>query len=213
VRAYPQTVAGTPSSWSYDPSTATFALSYSTTLPGGDPGAGLETDIFVPARHYPHGYRVKVSGASVVSAPTAGTLRLCNTPGAAKVSVTVMPDTGGSTGPPDTSAQSPSDCPAPANASPPAAAVSAPAAAPCVSNRRFVIHVTLRRGVRLLGGTARIAGRRFPIRRGRRPHATVDLRGLPAGRFRLVVTLRIRRHGRASTLRVTRRYRTCTPHA
>jgi hypothetical protein len=78
-------------------------------------------------------------------------------------------------------------------------------ASPCVSRRRFVIH--LPRGARL--ASASIGGRRVALHRGRgRLRGTVDLRGLPAGRFRLRIAVRLR-SGRVAVLH--RRYRTCTP--
>jgi hypothetical protein len=84
-----------------------------------------------------------------------------------------------------------------------------PAARRCVSRRRFVIRLRQPRGVRLR--SARISvGRRSvnAVRRGGRLTATVDLRGLPRGRFtvRIVATTVSQR-----TLRASRRYRTCAP--
>jgi endoglycosylceramidase len=85
---YPQVVAGTPTSWSFVK--GVFHLVYTSAhadRPGNFP-AGAETDIAVPAIQYPNGYRVTVTGATVLSAPNAATLRLAAT-SAATVQVTV----------------------------------------------------------------------------------------------------------------------------
>ena len=89
-RPYAPVIAGTPSGWSWDETTGAFTLRYSTTLPDGRGGAGLTSTVYVPALHYPHGYRVTVSGATVV-AHRATTATLRNDPGAAGVTVTVTP--------------------------------------------------------------------------------------------------------------------------
>lgn len=72
-RPYPQTVAGTPLAWSYDPASDVFTLTYQS-----DPRIHAPTVIFVPvARHYAGGYVVRVSGPAVVtSAPGAVSLTL-----------------------------------------------------------------------------------------------------------------------------------------
>ena len=106
-RPYPQAVAGTPTSWSYDPGSRTFTLDYRARQPNGKPAPNAPTAVFVPALHYPTGYRVSVSGARVVSSPTAGTLLLCNSAGAGSVSVSLVPGAGSSTGLP---APAPSSC-------------------------------------------------------------------------------------------------------
>jgi endoglycosylceramidase len=88
-RPYPQVISGTPAGFSYDSSTDTFRLSYSTARASGSGRfpAGSETDIFVPALHYPHGYAARIKGASVVSAPHAAVLRLLSCPGRTRVTV------------------------------------------------------------------------------------------------------------------------------
>jgi endoglycosylceramidase len=88
---YPQVVAGTPSSWSFE--TGTFRLHYSTARAdgGGRFATGSETDVAVPAIQFPNGYRAHVSGARVVSAAGAATLRLRSTARATAVTVTVTP--------------------------------------------------------------------------------------------------------------------------
>ncbi len=85
--------------------------------------------------------------------------------------------------------------------------VTLPSSKRCVSRRRFRIRVR-----RIKGQSAyrrvevRVNGKRSKVVRGVRDTATVDLRGLPKGRFtvRIAVTLA---DGR--TVTATRRYRTC----
>jgi endoglycosylceramidase len=94
-RPYPQTVAGTPSEYGFDPASGVFHLSFSTTGPDGrqfDPGA--ITEVFVGTQHYPAGYDVAVSGAEIKSAEDASTLLLAGCPGADRVTVTVSPAAG-----------------------------------------------------------------------------------------------------------------------
>ena len=76
---YPQAVAGTPSSWSF--TKGAFQLRYSTARADGAGrfATGSETDVAVPAIQFPNGYQVHVTGARVVSAPNATTLRLRST--------------------------------------------------------------------------------------------------------------------------------------
>jgi endoglycosylceramidase len=80
VRPYPQLTAGTPSKWGFDEKTKSFEFTYSTERAGGGalPAEAL-TEVFVPERQYPDGYRVQAQGAAVVSrgrvlelAPCAG---------------------------------------------------------------------------------------------------------------------------------------------
>jgi endoglycosylceramidase len=91
-RPFPHAVAGTPQRYSFDPAKRAFHLIYRTTAASGAtlPG-GAETEIFCPPRYYPGGYKVTVTGASVVSAEGAGTLRLVNLPGASTVTVLLEP--------------------------------------------------------------------------------------------------------------------------
>lgn len=90
ARPYPQVVAGTPRSWSWDGAAKLFRLEYGTTGPTGRSfGGGSETDVFVPARHFPGGYAVAAAGAEVVSAPGARITRLRTCPGAREVLATV----------------------------------------------------------------------------------------------------------------------------
>ncbi len=74
-RVYPEAVAGTPISMSFDPLTGRFALEY---RPG--PRVRATTVVVVPMQvHFPHGYCPAVSGAKVVSGPTCPLLQLRNT--------------------------------------------------------------------------------------------------------------------------------------
>lgn len=84
-RTYPQFTAGTPLALSFNPDTAEFNYRYRP-RPARGP-----TEIYVPvALHYPQGYRVEVSGASVHSAENAPRLILETLAGAADVTVRVV---------------------------------------------------------------------------------------------------------------------------
>lgn len=85
IRTYPQAVAGTPTSFSFDPVTKEFRLTFT-----ADPSIGAPTEIFVPvARHYAGHYTVTVTGpATVTSASDAPMLTLVNT-SSGPVTVTV----------------------------------------------------------------------------------------------------------------------------
>lgn len=91
VRPYPHVVAGTPWGWRWDPGAGVFSLSYSTYLPrgGGPAPRGLETEVIVPKRAFPHGYRAQAAGGRVVSEAGAAVLRLLADPGAGRVRVEV----------------------------------------------------------------------------------------------------------------------------
>ncbi|MCL4292391.1 MAG: cellulase family glycosylhydrolase [Acidimicrobiia bacterium] len=94
VRPHPVAVAGTPLSHDFDPATRTMSFTYSTRRVGSDrPGPGHPglSEIKVPARTYPNGYRASVTGGVVVSRPGAGVLRVFSLPGASEVRVTVAP--------------------------------------------------------------------------------------------------------------------------
>jgi endoglycosylceramidase len=93
VEPYPQVIAGTPRSWGYERSAATFKLAFSTArAAGGDPfRAGSVTEIATPPLDYPGGYAAAASGAAIVSPARAVTLLVAQCPGAAQVSVTVAP--------------------------------------------------------------------------------------------------------------------------
>jgi len=86
---YPQAVAGTPNSWSFDH--GTFQLSYTTTRADGMGSfvAGSQTNISVPPIEYPNGYQVSVTGGHVISAPNAPVLVIASDAGVTTVNVTV----------------------------------------------------------------------------------------------------------------------------
>jgi endoglycosylceramidase len=89
VRAYPRVVAGTPLRYGYEPEERRLEAVWSTELPGGGTAGALESEIFVPQRHYGDDYRVELSGAEVVSGLGTQELTLRNCPGAATVQVVV----------------------------------------------------------------------------------------------------------------------------
>jgi endoglycosylceramidase len=91
-RPYPQAVAGTPASYSFDPGADLFRLEYSTKgLAGKRLARRVKTVVYVPRIHYRHGYSVKVKGARVVSRPGARHLVLQRGKRAQAVSVSVRP--------------------------------------------------------------------------------------------------------------------------
>ena len=86
-RAYPQAVAGTPVSFSFDPETAEFHLDY---VP--KPQVKEPTVVFVPvAVHYPKGYCAQVTGGTILSKPDANHLVVANSPNASIVTVSIKP--------------------------------------------------------------------------------------------------------------------------
>jgi endoglycosylceramidase len=86
-RAYPQAVAGTPTSFSFDPASGEFHLLY---VPNQHVAA--PTVIFVPVLlHYPHGYQAQVVGGTVVSKAGASHLVVDNDRGSTSVSITITP--------------------------------------------------------------------------------------------------------------------------
>lgn len=88
VRPYPQLTAGTPQRWSFDEETKVFEFDYSTARPGGGRFApGVLTEVFVPRRQYPRGYRVRADGAAV--AERGDVLALASCPGATTVKLQV----------------------------------------------------------------------------------------------------------------------------
>jgi endoglycosylceramidase len=217
VRPYPQRTAGTPTAWTYDRATGQFSFDYDTRAPLGRSTGSAPTEIFVPRLQYPHGYRLTVSGARAISAPTSGLARVCNLPGARTVSVRIDPDVNASTDPvplPDAAAP---QCPAMSPAGPGSTSSSPgggvelrlPSTAQCLSRRHFTIHFTQRRAARIIRAAIFLGGRRIAVRLGSRLHAAINLRGLPAGQFRVRIAVRFRQHGHIHTLRTTRTYHTC----
>jgi endoglycosylceramidase len=85
IRPYAQAIAGTPQAMNFDTATKVFGLSYAPRA------ATAPTEIFVPARQYPQGYRVSVQGGHVTSPAGATLLRIANDSGAAQVLVRIEP--------------------------------------------------------------------------------------------------------------------------
>jgi hypothetical protein len=89
------------------------------------------------------------------------------------------------------------------------AAVGLPSARRCVSGRHFAIHLRKVRGEKLAAARIFVKGKRVRAVKGKQITASIDLRGLPKGRFvvRIVVTT-------VSGKRFAgkRTYRTCTGH-
>jgi endoglycosylceramidase len=92
VEPYPQLIAGTPLSWGFDRARGAFSLRYSTARANGHGrfNRGAITEIFVPRRDYPHGYRVWVRGGRVVSRAGAVLLKIAQRRRASMISVTVF---------------------------------------------------------------------------------------------------------------------------
>jgi endoglycosylceramidase len=85
-RPYAQATAGTPLSYSFDPSTDTMRYRY---VP--DHSIDAPTVVFVGRVHYPDGYRATVTGGRVISAPGAARLRIAAGQGAQAVEVVLVP--------------------------------------------------------------------------------------------------------------------------
>ncbi|MGI8863041.1 MAG: hypothetical protein ACR2JH_01355 [Solirubrobacteraceae bacterium] len=82
----------------------------------------------------------------------------------------------------------------------------------CVDARRLTIYLRRGRGVRVLYAAVTVNGRRVPVRFGRRGSAAAAFRGFSARNLHVLVVLRVSTHGRATTLRAARTYRTCPKH-
>jgi endoglycosylceramidase len=91
---YPQTISGTPESFSF--TNGTFQFSYSTAQADGLGSfpAGSQTTISVPTVEFPSGYDVSVTGGQVVSGPDAPELVIASDNGASTVTVTVTAASG-----------------------------------------------------------------------------------------------------------------------
>ena len=83
IRTYPQATAGIPLAMSFDSTTGAFSYRYTPRAASGP------TEIFAPARHYPNGYDVVVTGGTVTSSPGARVVRIDSAPGTAEVSVAI----------------------------------------------------------------------------------------------------------------------------
>jgi len=92
ARAYPQAIAGTPIRFSFDPANRHFQLVYTRRRVGGqgrfDQGVSV---VFLPEVQYPNGYRVQLSGGSLLSRPGGKRLFIRANPNAQRVSVSVVP--------------------------------------------------------------------------------------------------------------------------
>ena len=206
VVPYPQAIAGTPGSYGFDRSSDTMTLRYTATaVPGVQLAAAAPTQIFIPQRKYPHGYRVAVSGARVVSGPTAPWLELVADRAGAGVSVTVTPATDSTTQRPLDTGALPLALSAPGAAGPGSANV-APAA--CRSRRRLVFHLG-RAGRRARAIVVYLDGRRARALRGPRATVPVSL----AGRSRGTVRVRLVLSGGGPRVVLRRAFRTCTRRA
>jgi endoglycosylceramidase len=98
VVPHAQAVAGTPKESAFDRDTNVFTLAYDTApVPGAKLARGARTQVFVPARQYPHGYAVETAGARVVSASESPWLEVEALPGASSVTVKVSPAAAGRT--------------------------------------------------------------------------------------------------------------------
>ena len=91
VRPHPLAVSGTPTGWSFDPSTRAFSLSYLTARPKATANPALLTEVFVPPRQYPNGYTVKITGGTQASAADASVLRVRAMMGVRAVKVSITP--------------------------------------------------------------------------------------------------------------------------
>ena len=92
VVPYPEAIAGRPQSYAFDRSTNTMTLSYTAQpVPGVKLDPRAPTEIFVPARKYPHGYKARVTGGRVVSKPGAMWLAVLAGHPSGTVTVTLAP--------------------------------------------------------------------------------------------------------------------------
>jgi endoglycosylceramidase len=90
ARPYPRAVAGTPRGWIFDPAARRFELQFDPAPPSGTAlDDDAETEVFVPARHFPAGYEAAVAGGEVFSAPDAALLRIASGGDGRRVSVAI----------------------------------------------------------------------------------------------------------------------------
>jgi endoglycosylceramidase len=211
VVPYPQAIAGTPESYAFDRSTNTMTMTYSPhAVPGAHLAAGALTQIFVPRRKYPTGYTVQVSGARVVSSPTAPWVELAASPGAQLVQVKIIPRTGSQTELPSQVVTFPlayAFTPAPPAATT-AAALGLPSSAACRRTPTIAFTLRLPRGAKLRRVRAIVDGRTQSVRIGSGRRVTVELRGKPRSSVRVSLVV-VTKTG--STLTETRTYRLCAP--
>jgi endoglycosylceramidase len=93
VEPYPELIAGTPRSWSFDRAARIFRLRYATARADGlgSFAAGSVTEVAAPALVYGGRYSVTVVGGAVVSGHGATVLKISACRGARTVTVTVHP--------------------------------------------------------------------------------------------------------------------------
>ena len=93
VEPYPQVIAGTPVSWSFDRSSKLFSLSYTTARAGGRGrfGTGSVTEVAAPGLVYGGRYGVRVTGGAVVSRRGAPVLKVAACRRARRIRVTIRP--------------------------------------------------------------------------------------------------------------------------
>lgn len=91
VRPHPLAVSGTPTAWHFDRATRTFNLSYNTARPKDAANPALLTEVFMPVRQYPKGYKVVITGGTQASAADAPVLLVRALNGATSVKVTATP--------------------------------------------------------------------------------------------------------------------------
>jgi endoglycosylceramidase len=84
VRPFARAVAGSSITQSWVASSSTFTLSY-------QPAAGGTTEVQLPSRAYPQGFRVEVTGGCYDSGSMPGRLLVQADAGAAKVTLTISP--------------------------------------------------------------------------------------------------------------------------
>jgi len=84
VRPYPELVAGTPSSISFDSTSSTFLFQYAP-----DKTISAPTELMIPASSYPNGYKVNCTGCTYQQ--TGATLLISANAGANAVTVQVTP--------------------------------------------------------------------------------------------------------------------------
>lgn len=91
-RPYPRVVAGTPTSYEFDPDDASFELTYSTQAPTGKRlRKRVRTEVFMPPIHYRHGYDAEATGARITSDPGARVLKLKRKRKATEVTLIATP--------------------------------------------------------------------------------------------------------------------------
>jgi endoglycosylceramidase len=94
VRPYPEVIAGTPVSLSFDPATRVFDLTYSTRRPDGrQAGPWLPSLVRLPKLVYPDGYSVQVEGARAATRRGGESLVLRASRRATSVTVRIVPAT------------------------------------------------------------------------------------------------------------------------